>query len=295
MSGIVSGAAVAVTVLLASPLAAKLPMAALAGVLVVVAYDMVRKEDIARTIRATRSDAVVLIITFLSTLLLNIEFAIYVGVLLSIGMHLAATSHPRIHSVVPDLQTGKMIGSAYGETCCQMDILHIEGSIFFGSATYVLDDLNRRLRNHAEIANILIRMHRVNTMDASGIHILEITQEEIRQRGGGLYFSGMNHHVFEVFKNSGFLSEIGETHIRTTTGATIRQAMRESFCPAVCAACELTVFKECPELKIGNWEIFGPNVQPRVCSLPRTISSDRIGADPVADTHVNGGKGTGAI
>ncbi len=295
VSGIFSGVAVAATILLAAPLAAKLPMSALAGVLMVVAYDMVRKEDIARTIRATRSDAVVLIITFLSTLLLNIEFAIYVGVLLSIGMHLAATSHPRIHSVIPDLGSGKMIGSAYGETCCQMDILYIEGSIFFGSATYVLDDLNRRLRNHPEIANILIRMHRVNTMDASGMHILEITLEEIRQRGGGLYFSGMNHHVFEVFKNSGFLSEIGEAHIRTSTGAAIRQAMRESFCPAICAACELTVFQECPELKNGNWEIFGPNVQPRVCSLPRTISSDRQDADPAADTRVDGGKGTGAI
>jgi SulP family sulfate permease len=290
VSGIFSGMAVAVTILLAAPLAAKLPMSALAGVLMVVAYDMVRKEDIARTIRATRSDAVVLVITFLSTLLLNIEFAIYVGVLLSIGMHLAATSHPRIHSVVPDLNTGKMIGSAYGETCCQMDVIYIEGSIFFGSSTYILDDLNRRLRNHLEIANILIRMHRVNTMDASGIHALEIIQEEIRRRGGGLYFAAMNHHVFDVFKNSGFLSEIGESHIRTSTGAAIRQAMRETFCPAVCAACEVTIFEECPELKKGNWEIFGPNVQPRVCVLQNDWSSK----DTVTESGSNGGKGNGS-
>ena len=291
VSGIFSGVAVAVTILLAAPLAAKLPMSALAGVLMVVAYDMVRKEDIARTIRATRSDAFVLVITFLSTLLLNIEFAIYVGVLLSIGMHLAATSHPRIHSVVPDLNTGKMIGSAYGETCCQMDVIYIEGSIFFGSSTYVLDDLNRRLRNHPEIANILIRMHRVNTMDASGIHVMEIIQEEIRRRGGGLYFATMNHHVFDVFKNSGFLSEIGESHVRTSTGAAIRQAMRESFCPAVCAACEVTIFKECPELKKGNWEIFGPNVQPRICILQNEQSS----TDAITELRPNGGKGNGSI
>ena len=291
VSGIFSGVAVAVTILLAAPLAAKLPMSALAGVLMVVAYDMVRKKDIARTIRSTRSDAVVLVITFLSTLLLNIEFAIYVGVLLSIGMHLAATSHPRIHSVVPDLNTGKMIGSAYGETCCQMDVIYIEGSIFFGSSTYVLDDLNRRLRNHPEIANILIRMHRVNTMDASGIHVLEIIQEEIRRRGGGLYFATMNHHVFEAFKNSGFLSEIGESHIRTSTGAAIRQAMRESFCPAICAACKVTIFEECPELKKGNWEIFGPNVQPRVCTLQNDASS----TDAVIEKRSSGGKGNGSI
>jgi SulP family sulfate permease len=201
--------------------------------------------------------------------LLNIEFAVYVGVLLSIGLHLAATSHPRIHSVVPDLQTGKMTGSAFGETCPQMDILHIDGSIFFGSATFVLDDLQRRLRNHPYTANLFIRMHRVNTIDASGMHIFEIVLDEVNRRGGALYFSGVNHKVFEVFKNSGFLKEIGETHIRSTTRAAIRQAMRESFCPVTCAACDYVIFEECPDLKRGNWEILGEGVQPRACQLAR--------------------------
>lgn len=268
MSGIVSGVAVAVTLLLAAPLAAVLPLSALAGVLIVVAYDMVRKADIVRTVRATRSDAAVLVITFLSTLLLNIEFAIYVGVLLSIGLHLANTSHPRIYSVIPDLKSGKMVGSAHGETCCQMDIVQIEGSVFFGSATFVLEDLQRRLRNHPHTANLLIRMHQVNTLDASGVHVLEMLLEEIRHRGGGLYFSGVNHQVFEVIKNAGLLTEIGAAHVRSTTGTAIRQAMRENFCPAVCAACAFDVFVECPELKQGNWEIFGQGTQPRVCVLP---------------------------
>jgi len=265
MSAMISGVAVAVTVLLAAPLAAKLPLSSLAGVLIAVAYDMVRKEDIARTIRSTRADAAVLFITFLSTLLLNIEFAIYVGVLLSIGLHLAATSHPEIYSVIPDPATGKMVGSAYGETCCQMDILYVEGSIFFGSAAFVLSDLQRRLRNHPETANVLFRMHRVNTMDASGIHCLEIIHEEIRQRGGGIYFAGVCHRVFETFKNSGLLKDIGESHVRSRTRSAVRQAMKESFCAEICAACETSVFEECPELKKGNWEIFGEGVQPRRC------------------------------
>jgi SulP family sulfate permease len=225
----------------------------------------------------------VLVITFLSTLLLNIEFAIYVGVLLSIGLHLVATSHPRIQSVVPDPKTTKMVPADFGETCCQMDILDIEGSVFFGSAAFVLDNLQRRLRSAPHIAHVLIRMHRVNTMDASGIHLLEIVQEEVRQRGGGLFFAGLNHRVFEVFKNSGMLKEIGETHIRTTTGAAIRQAMRESFCPAVCAACEVAVFQECPELKQGNWEIFGQGVQPRVCVLPQVAKRQDTAVDRNGD------------
>jgi SulP family sulfate permease len=267
MSGVFSGIAVALVLLIAAPLAAVLPVAALAGVLLVVAYEMVDKEGIMRAIRGTRADGAVLLVTFLSTLFLQVEFAIYVGVLLSIGLHLAKTSHPRIFSNVPDLQTGKMVGTAHGRICCQMDVVTIEGSVFFGSATFVLEDLQRRLKNHPRMANLLIRMHQVNILDASGIHALEILLEEVQERGGGLYFSGVKPRVFEVFKNSGLLREVGESHFRTTTGSAIRQAMRESFCPATCATCEYIVFVECPELKKGNWEVLGEGVLPPQCKI----------------------------
>jgi len=268
MSGIISSIAVALTVLLAAPLASNLPVAALSGVLLVVAVEMIRVEDIRRTVLATRNDAAALVVTFLSTLLLSIEFAIYVGALLSIGLHLATTSHPRIYSTVPDLISGKMVGSSYGRMCCQMDILRVEGSIFFGSSAYVSEDLQRRLNSHPNLSNLLIRMHQVNNFDASGVQLLELIAEELRSRGGGLYFSGVNTRVFQVFKNSDLLRKVGDSHVHTSTRSGIRQAMRESFCPFICAACEYSVFIECPELKKGNWETLGKGVRPRCMRVP---------------------------
>jgi len=269
VSAVVSALAIGVIVLTAGPLTAELPMATLAGVLVVVAYQLVRVRDIARTIRATRSDAAVLVLTFLSTLLLNIEFAIYIGILLSIGLHLARTSHPHIDSLVPDKATGKMAVTRHGDSCCQLEIVQIDGSIFFGSAAFVLDDLQRRLRTHPDVANLLLRMHHVNTMDASGVHVMEIVLEEVQRRGGGLYFAGVHHQVFLTLKNSGLLRDAGDTHVHAATGRAIRHAMRENFCPVVCAACPVFVFEECPSLKAGDWSIFGAGVQPRLCMLPK--------------------------
>jgi len=269
VSAVVSALAITIIVLTAGPLTAALPLATLAGVLVMVAYQLIRVGDIARTIRATRSDAAVLVITFLATLLLHIEFAIYIGILLSIGLHLARTSHPHIDSLVPDKATGKMAVTHHGETCCQMEIVQIDGSIFFGSASFVLDDLQRRLRNHPDVANLLLRMHHVNTMDASGVHALEIIMEEIQRRGGGLYFAGVHHQVFLTLKNSGLLRDAGDTHVHASTGRAIRHAMRENFCPAICAACPVFVFEECSSLKEGDWSIFGEGVQPRLCLLPK--------------------------
>ncbi len=126
-----------------------------------------------------------LVVTFLSTLLLNIEFAIYVGVLLSIGLHLAKTARPQIYEEIPDFQTGKMKPAALEDNCPQVEIVYIEGSLFFGSAAFVQEDLLRRLRNHPHTGNLLIRMHRVNTLDASGVHVLELLLEEARRRGRG--------------------------------------------------------------------------------------------------------------
>ncbi len=125
--GFTSGAAI----LLAGPLAAKLPLCALSGVLIVVAFQLIRVEDIRRSLRSTRSDAAVILVTFLFTVFLNIEFSIYVGVLLSIGLHLAKTSHPRIYSVVPDLGTGQMVGFAQGRPAARWTFFRSRVQFFF--------------------------------------------------------------------------------------------------------------------------------------------------------------------
>ena len=279
MSGIVSAIGVAVTVLVAAPLAAVLPISALAGVLVLAASELVDVSGIKRAMRSTRSDGAVLVVTFLSTIFLQLTFAIYIGVLLSIGLHLAKTARPRIYSNVPDFATGKMVPSVHGEICCQMDVVRIQGSIFFGSATYVEEDLLRRLKSHPSMANVLLRMHDVNILDASGVQALEIVLDEVRTRGGGLYFSALNPRVFQVFKNSGLLRQVGESHVKTTTRDAIRQAMVETFCPSICALCEFTIFGECPELKKGNWEIFGEGVKPRSCAIKREKKVERQVSD----------------
>jgi hypothetical protein len=95
------------------------------------------------------------------------------------------------------------------------------------------------------------------------VHVLEQVNTELQERGGGIYFSGVNARVFQVFKNSGLLQEVGDAHFRDSTRSTIRQAMKEFFCPAVCAGCGFAVFQECRELKRANWETLGKGAVPR--------------------------------
>jgi hypothetical protein len=55
--------------------------------------------------------------------------------------------------------------------------------------------------------------------------------------------------------------------------------MRESFCPFICATCEVGVFHECKDLKAGNWEILGKGVKPR-CPRDRSVGIDLEGSSP---------------
>ena len=85
-----------------APLAAYLPLAVMAGLLFVVAWGLIDLREMRRIVRTSRGDALVLAVTFLSTLALQLEFAIFVGVLASLLVYLQRTTHPHLTPIVPD-------------------------------------------------------------------------------------------------------------------------------------------------------------------------------------------------
>ncbi len=85
-----------------APLAAYLPLAVMAGLLFVVAWGLIDLQEMRRIVRTSRGDALVLAVTFLSTLALQLEFAIFVGVLASLLVYLQRTTHPHLTPIVPD-------------------------------------------------------------------------------------------------------------------------------------------------------------------------------------------------
>ena len=263
MSGIISGVAVAVTVLLAAPLAASLPVAALAGVLLVVAVGMIRFEGhpTHHPLHPQRRRRA--------------------------GHHLPV--HPFSQHRVCRLRGGPAFDrAAHGDHLPPADLLDRAGLQDRPDGRgrprpHVLPDGHRP---HRRVH--LLRLLRFRSGGPAAAleeppravqhaHPHAPGQQLRRQRragagahrggsprqGRGPLFSGVNARVFQVFKNSGLLKEVGETHFRSTTGSAIRQAMRESFCPFICAQCEFAVFVECRELKLGNWEVLGKGLRPR--------------------------------
>ncbi|TNF88473.1 MAG: sulfate permease [Gammaproteobacteria bacterium] len=211
LSGVYGGIVVAVTVLLFANLAAYLPIAALAGMLLVVAYSMVDRHALKLSLTATKSDRAAVIVTFLATLFLHLEYAVFIGVGLSIVLYLARISRPEVRRwSPPESMTGR---EAPTQPCPQLPVIQVDGSIFFGSTSFVKDSLLRILRAHPQASHLAIRMGAVNHLDASGVHGLEEIVDELQQRGGNLLLLEPKLEILHVLDNAGLLETIGANNI----------------------------------------------------------------------------------
>lgn len=225
-----------------------IPLASIAGILFITCWRMLDFHNIALNLRATRGDALTLIVTFCATLLLNLEFAIYIGVLLSIGLYLARTANPFMRALKPQTPGGTMEHDERDEPCPQMGIIGIDGSVFFGSAEFIRNDLTRYLDNHPDMQNLLIRMHNVEVLDASGVTSLEAVHNILHKRGGRLSLAGLSRMNTQVLNNSGLMSLIGTDYVRLHT-ANAMTSLFHTFSTKRCHHCPYAHFKECRKLK----------------------------------------------
>ncbi|UCH41709.1 MAG: sodium-independent anion transporter, partial [Gammaproteobacteria bacterium] len=130
---------------------------------------------------------------------------------LSIVLYLARISRPEVRRwSPPESMTGR---EAPTQPCPQLPVIQVDGSIFFGSTSFVKDSLLRILRAHPQASHLAIRMGAVNHLDASGVHGLEEIVDELQQRGGNLLLLEPKLEILHVLDNAGLLETIGANNI----------------------------------------------------------------------------------
>jgi len=249
MSAIFSSAFVLVGMFVLAPLAVYLPRAALAGVLIVTAYGMVDKAEIARIWQGTRGDAIIMIATFLGTLFLHIEFAVLLGILLSFALYIMKTSVPRVFPVLPDENYKHFVQQKSHQSACpQLGIIKISGDLYFGAVSHVEEALQDHLLQNPDQRYLLLRMQGVNQCDFSGIHMLESVLHTCHERGGDLYFMKLQPPVLDLMKSTGFYKKLGSDHFLTEDQA-IGYIFHKILDPAICIyECSVRAFAECQNL-----------------------------------------------
>ncbi|MET0682691.1 MAG: SulP family inorganic anion transporter [Casimicrobiaceae bacterium] len=247
LAAVFSAALLFVVLLGVAPLAAYLPLAVMAGLLFVVAWGLIDVAQMRRIARTNRGDALVLAVTFLSTLAIQLEFAIFVGVLASLLVYLHRTTHPHLTPVVPDPTSAQRHfapASNASAVCPQLLMLRVDGSLFFGAVEHVRDELHEARERAPDQRHILLIGSGINFIDVAGAELLVQEARLVRESGGTLYLCNLKPAVRTVLERGGFLDLIGRDCVFATKDDAIR-AIYVRLDSSRCRTCDARIFGEC--------------------------------------------------
>ena len=254
LAAIIAGALLMAIVVLIAPLAVYMPNAAMAGVLFIVAWGLVDRHHIAQILRTSRSETAVLAVTFLSTLFLELEQAIFAGVLLSLVLYLNRTSNPRIVPRVPDpFSPTRKFTSPRADLpeCLQLRFVRIDGSLFFGAVSTFQETLRDYEEQEPGRKHLAIVMSGVNFIDIAGAEALAQASRRYRDRGGAIYLVRVKARVLELLQRGGYIEDIGRKNLFASKTEALRTIYRR-FDYDVCRRCNRRVFVEC--VRMGKQE-----------------------------------------
>ncbi len=253
VAAVIAGVLLMGLVLVLAPLAAFLPKAAMAGILFLVAWSLIDFHHIQRIVRTSRPETLVLGVTFATALLLDLEFAILLGVLMSLLLYLMDASRPRAFSRVPDprLARRKFTTDPALPECPQLKIVRIDGSLFFGAIHHVNKLLRVFERKNPEQRHLLLVGVGINTVDISGGEFLAGEARHRRKVGGGLYLCRMKENVIAFLRRGHYMEDIGEDNVYRGKTEAI-EAVFKRLDPGICARCERRIFLECDSVPLPD-------------------------------------------
>jgi SulP family sulfate permease len=259
LAAVLAGFLLLLIVLLIAPLAAYLPKAAMAGILFAVAWGLIDFKRIRHILKASRRESSVLVVTFLSALFLELEMAIFAGVLLSLVLYLEQVSKPSVYRRVPDprLPGRPFTTDPSLPECPQFRIVRIDGSLFFGSVNRLQTAFDMFRTRDPDKKHLAIAVQGVGTADLEGAEVLAEEAKKRKAMGGDLYLVNVNRGLWDTLEKSGCLDEIDSRNVFEGKHTGVH-AVYHKLDKSICAQCEKRIFSEC-QLEFGPGK---PNQKP---------------------------------
>jgi len=253
LAAVVSAFAVALAAVLIAPITAHLPLAAVAGALFVVAGGLIHVREIDRIVRTSSQEALVMAITAVSCLAVNLEFALFAGVMLSLLFYINRTAHPHFITLAPESSGKKrhLVNVARHPLpeCPQVKILRLDGSIFFGAVNHISEELHQILKD-APQKHVILVASGVNFIDVTGCQMVFQQETSLGKEGRKLYLCSLKQEVLDTLRLCGCMQGLGRDQVFDTKSEAVRQVLK-NIDYAVCCRCEVRVFKECESLPSG--------------------------------------------
>lgn len=243
MSAIFAALVLTLMVLLFAPYAQYLPTPALSGLILLIGWGLIDFKHIREIRKASKQDNLILGATFFATLFAELQFAVFMGVLLSLYFFLKKTSSPNIAVMAPD-ENHHFVNIIRKEVhqCPQIKIVRIDGHLYFGAIDHIAAEF-REMRKGPE-KHLLIMANGVNYVDLDGAEWLEREAAFWRKKGGGLYIIRLKLIAQDIMESGGFMDSIGRENFFFSKTEALA-ALYRKLEPEICRSCPYRVFFEC--------------------------------------------------
>jgi SulP family sulfate permease len=252
LSAIFSSLFLALILLLVAPLVAYIPTPAMAGLILYVAYRLINFREFYHVFESSRSETFVLLATFIAGLAIELDFAIYVGVIASLSMFLNKSSHPALRVSTPTVSRSGRRKFRNADMhnlpeCPQILSVRLDGPLYFGSVEHVEREFRKIERLRHDQKHVVLYLKGVGDVDLSGADLLIEEIREIRKRGGSFEIVALYPPLLRRLRRFHVIDEIGEDNLHISKGDAIAAAIKRVD-PEICRTCRARVFLECSGL-----------------------------------------------
>ena len=234
-TAIVSGMIVGVTLLFFTPLLYHIPIATLAAVIIVAVAGMIQFQPFKHAWTVNPHDGVVALTVFIGTLLFapHLEWGIFIGVALSIGLYIYRTMKPHFAEVALDSDGTFRDAHLFGmETSQSLALFRYDGDLYFANASYLEKKLLNAVAEKPQLKVLLLDLEAVDQIDVTGIEMLTHMSEHLKEAGIEFFITRPKFKVTDTLKRSGLYEVIGNEHFFSKRTVAL-DAIKEKYGPQV--------------------------------------------------------------
>lgn len=252
IASVISSLSVVLALLFLTPLFTYIPKAALAALVISAVLLLFHPKEVFELWKMNRHDGIVAVTVFVLALLTKPDYALLIGVIISLMFFLWKTMHPRIVRVTKDPDLNMFLNADVHKkpSCPQILQLRSENAIYFANAEYTIEQLVSRLDEQSTpVKFFLLDFQAVGFIDITGIDELRVLLDEVKARDMEITFMSVHLPVKQVFESSGFIKELPPGCLIENRGEMISILFPQIDHVYCKETCPYALFHECHAIK----------------------------------------------
>ncbi|MCG8618281.1 MAG: sulfate permease [Desulfobacterales bacterium] len=252
IASVITSLSVVVALLFLTPMLTYIPKAALAALVISAVWTLFHPKEVFRLWKMNRHDGIVAICVFLLSLIAKPDYALLLGVIMSLMFFLWKTMHPRVVRISKSPTMGMFTNADAADipSCPQILQLRSDNSIFFANAEYTVEHIMERFDKQEQPPKyLLLDLQSMTFIDITGVDELRELKETLQDRGTELALMEIHIPVRQVFDSSGFTGEMDTSlvfHKRGDAYENLFARLDHDYCRDICP---YALFQECHSIK----------------------------------------------